>query len=73
MGPSGKCILAFHRTFRWLRSSAERRRHVQVQAMPLPDLARILDGSKVLRQSRAGEPFDTAVLCSGARSINSAT
>ena len=21
MGPSGKCILAFHRTFRWLRSS----------------------------------------------------
>jgi hypothetical protein len=24
MGPSGKCILGFHRTFRWLPSSAER-------------------------------------------------
>ena len=23
MGPSGKCILGFHRTFRWLPSSAE--------------------------------------------------
>lgn len=25
MGPSGKYILEFHRTFRWLPSSAERR------------------------------------------------
>ena len=32
MGPSGKCILGFHRTFRWLPSSAGRRR--RVQAMP---------------------------------------
>jgi hypothetical protein len=29
MGPSDKCILEFHPTFRWLPSSAERRRHVQ--------------------------------------------
>jgi hypothetical protein len=42
MGPSGRCILAFRRTFRWLPSSAERRRHVQ--ARPLQDLARIFDG-----------------------------
>jgi hypothetical protein len=49
MGPSGKCILAFHQTFQWLRSSAERRRHVQ--AMPLQDPARILDGSKALRKA----------------------
>ncbi len=26
MGPSGKCILEFHRTFRWLPSSPERPR-----------------------------------------------
>lgn len=24
MGPSGRCILAFHRTFRWLRSRSRR-------------------------------------------------
>jgi hypothetical protein len=49
MGPSGRCILAFHRTFPWLRSSAERRRHVQ--AMSLQDLAWILDMSKALRKA----------------------
>jgi len=27
MGPSDRCILELHRTFRWLASSAERRRH----------------------------------------------
>lgn len=59
MGPSGKCILAFHRTFRWLPSSTERRRHVQ--AMPLQDLARILDGSKGLRKA-VQATFDKAAL-----------
>lgn len=31
MGPAGKYILEFHRTFRWLPSSAGRRRHVQAR------------------------------------------
>jgi hypothetical protein len=43
MGPSGKCILASHQTFQWLRSSAERRRHVQAMppARPGSDLAAV--------------------------------
>lgn len=48
MGPSGKCILALHRTFRSLRSSAERRRHVQ--AMPCKTWLGS-DGSKALRKA----------------------
>ncbi len=48
MGPSGKCILEFHRTFRWLPCSPERPRgygdiqeqfvHLTLSPQP-PDLA----------------------------------
>jgi hypothetical protein len=46
MGPSGKCIWGFHRTFRWLPSSAGRRRRVQAMP-PLDRPIRVADDDEV--------------------------
>jgi hypothetical protein len=48
MGPSGKCILEFHRTFRWLLSSAERRLELPVEHADEADSAGTSDGRRSL-------------------------
>ena len=48
MGPSDKCILEFHRTFRWLPSSAERRLELPVEQADEADGAGASDGRRSL-------------------------
>ena len=58
MGPSDKCILELHRTFRWLPSSAERRLELPVEQADEADGAGASDGrrslSAVLERRRYG-------------------
>ncbi len=54
MGPSGKCILGFHRTFRWLPSSAGCRRRGSGNA-PLDRPIRVA-GDDEVQEVKAEQP-----------------
>jgi hypothetical protein len=53
MGPSGKYILEFHRTFRWLPSSAARSRHVQAMPRKIVQSASPMRGEGLTESRRA--------------------